>query len=77
MYLKKLFSIKNGGELSPLECEQINKELTVLKVEDLPSDQYENVQSYIIQALNYNSVDIGLVQSLERLLIDLRELQNN
>ncbi len=71
-----LFSIKNGGELSPLECEEINKELALVKVEDLPSEQYENVKSYIIQALNYNSVDTDLVQSLESLLSDLEELHN-
>lgn len=77
MYLQKLFSIKNGGELSSLECEEINKALALVKVKDLPSDQYENVKSYILQALNYNSVDSSLVQSLESLLSDLVGLHNN
>lgn len=69
MYLHKLFSIKYGGKRSPLECEEINKALALVKVEDLPSEQYENTKSYILQALNYNSVDTSLVQALRACLV--------
>ena len=60
MNLEKLFHIKNGGEVSASECKEINKALAQTEIEDLPNDQYENVKSYVLRGLNYNSVDAHL-----------------
>lgn len=71
--INKLYQVKNGGELSPQECQRINAELSIMKVEDIPIGQRENVADYLITALNYQSVQPSLACQLDVLLQELKK----
>lgn len=71
--INELFMCKEGGELSFELCQQINMDLSKIKLEDIPEDQQENVQDYLLNALNMNSVRSDLVPKLEFLLASLQE----
>ena len=66
MSISKLYSVKDGGDLSPLDCENIN--LTLLSISDIPKEQLTNIMDYLVVALNNNSVDHSLISKLDMLL---------
>tara|TARA_R110001592_G_scaffold363231_2_gene681931 strand:+ start:27 stop:257 length:231 start_codon:yes stop_codon:yes gene_type:complete len=72
MTISKLYSVKDGGDLSPLDCENINLALAKISVSDIPLEQIENVTDYLVVALNNNSVDHSLVSKLDTLLTSLQ-----
>ncbi len=68
MTISKLYSVKDGGDLSPLDCESINLALSKTSASDIPQEQTENVKDYLVAALNNNSVDNSVVSKLDTLL---------
>ena len=68
MSISKLYSVKDGGDLSPLDCENINLTLSKMSISDIPKEQLKNVMDYLVVALNNNSVDHSLVSKLDMLL---------
>jgi hypothetical protein len=68
MSISKLYSVRDGGYLSPLDCENINLILSGMSVSDIPKEQLTNVMSYLVVALNNNSVDHSLISKLDMLL---------
>ncbi|WP_151444708.1 hypothetical protein [Halomonas lysinitropha] len=72
MTISKLYSVKDGGDLSPLGCEKINLALASMGISDIPQEQIANVTGYLVVALNNNSVDHSLVSKLETLLETLQ-----
>jgi len=71
--INKLYQVKNGGELSPNDCQNINAELSIMKADDIPYDQRENVADYLTTALNCRSVRPELTRQLDVLLQDLQD----
>lgn len=71
--LSKLYQVKNGGELSPQDCQKINAELSMMKTGDIPNEQRENVVDYLASAFNCQSVQPQLVCQLGVLLQELQE----
>ena len=71
--ISKLYQVKNGGELSPQDCQKINTELSIMKADDIPNEQRENVADYLASALNCHSVHPQLTRQLDVLLQDLQE----
>ena len=72
--ISKLYQVKDGGELSPQDCQIINAELSIMKADDVPNKQRENVADYLTSALNCHSVEPQLARQLDALL---QELQDN
>ena len=72
MTISKLYAVKDGGDLSPLDCEKINLSLAETSISDIPQEQITNVTDYLVVALNNNSVDHSLVSKLETLLETLQ-----
>ena len=72
--ISKLIQVKNGGELSPEDCQKINTELSIMEAGDIPNEQRENVADYLISALNCHSVQHQFARQLDVLL---QELQDN
>lgn len=72
MTMAKLYSVKDGGDLSPLDCENINLTLAAMSISDIPQEQITNVTDYLVVALNNNSVNHSLVSKLETLLETLK-----
>lgn len=72
MSISKLYSVKDGGDLSPLDCENINLTLFEMSISDIPKEQLTNVMDYLVVALNNNSVDHSLVRKLDTLLEELQ-----
>jgi hypothetical protein len=70
--LDKLYKVKTGGQLTPHDCNTINKSLSSIDVRDIPPEQIENVSDYLASALSANSVDPKHIEALDLLL---RELQ--
>lgn len=68
MDISKLYSVKDGGDLSPLDCKNINLILSKMSISDIPKQQLNNVMDYLVVALNNNSVEHSLVSKLDRLL---------
>ncbi|MCX9575702.1 MULTISPECIES: hypothetical protein [Vibrio] len=68
MDISKLYSVKDGGDLSPLDCKNINLILSKMSISDIPKQQLNNVMDYLVVALNNNSVERSLVSKLDRLL---------
>ena len=66
--IRKLYQVKNGGELSPQDCQKINTELSIMKADDIPKEQRENVADYLASALNCHSVQPQLTRQLDVLL---------
>lgn len=69
----KLYQVKNGGELSPQDCQKINTELSIMKTDDIPNEQRENVVDYLASALNCHSVQPQIAHQLDVLLQELQE----
>ena len=72
MTISKLYVVKDGGDLSPLDCEKINLSLAEISISDIPQEQTTNVTDYLVVAINNNSVDHSLVSKLETLLETLQ-----
>jgi len=72
--IDELYNAKNGGDLRQELCPEINKALAVIKLDDIPQEQHNNVADYLVNALNYESVDKGLVPALDKLLSQLQEI---
>ncbi|MBV0934919.1 hypothetical protein [Marinobacterium weihaiense] len=72
MGISKLYSVKDGGDLSPLDCKNINLILSEMSISDIPKEQLTNVMDYLVVALNNNSVDHSLVSKLDTLLESLQ-----
>jgi hypothetical protein len=68
MSISKLYSVKDGGDLSPLDCENINLTLSGMSISDIPKEQLTNIMDYLVVALNNNSVDHSLISKLDMLL---------
>ena len=68
MTISKLYAVKDGGDLSPLDCENINRALAEISISDIPKEQITNVTDYLVVALNNNSVDHSLTSKLDMLL---------
>lgn len=68
MSISKLYSVKDGGDLSPLDCKNINLTLSEMSISDIPKEQLTNVMDYLVVALNNNSIDHSLVSKLDMLL---------
>ena len=68
MSISKLYSVKDGGDISPLDCRKINLSLSEIGISDIPKEQLLNVTDYLVVALNNNSVDRSLVSKLDTLL---------
>lgn len=68
MSISKLYSVKDGGDLSPLDCENINLTLFGMSISEIPKEQLTNVMDYLVVALNNNSVDHSLISKLDMLL---------
>ena len=43
MSISKLYSVKDGGDLSPLDCENINLTLFGMSISEIPKEQLTNV----------------------------------
>ena len=71
--INKLYQVKKGGDLSSQDCHRINAELSIMKAEDIPNEQRQNVVDYLIAALNCQSVQPLLVRQLDVLLQELQE----
>jgi hypothetical protein len=71
--LYKLYKTKTGGSLSTEDCQTINIELADITVEKIPMDQRENVSDYLLNALNYETVEPQLSSKLEVLLHGLQK----
>ncbi|MDP3636746.1 MAG: hypothetical protein U0989_07835 [Azonexus sp.] len=71
--ISKLYQVKNGGELSPQECQKINTELSMIEANDIPKEQRENVADYLASAFNHHSVQPQVARQLEALLQELQE----
>lgn len=71
--IKKLYQLKNGGELSPQDCQEINTELSLIKADDIPNEQRGNVADYLASALSCRSVQPTLTRQLDALLQELQE----
>lgn len=69
----KLYQVKNGGELSPQECQKINTEFSMTKADDIPKEQRENVADYLASAFNHHSVQPQVASQLDALLQELQE----
>jgi hypothetical protein len=72
MSISKLYSVKDGGDLSPLDCDNINLALSEMRLSDIPKEQLTNVTDYLVVALNNKSVDHSLVNKLDTLLETLQ-----
>ena len=72
--IDELYNVKNGGDLPQKLCTEINKALAVIELDDIPQEQHENVAEYLVNALNHESVDKGLVPALDKLLSQLQEI---
>ena len=68
MSISKLYSVRDGGDLSPLDCENINLTLFGMSISEIPKEQLTNVMDYLVVALNNNSVDHSLISKLDMLL---------
>ncbi|MBV1950971.1 hypothetical protein [Idiomarina piscisalsi] len=68
MSISKLYSVRDGGYLSPLDCENINLVLSGMSISDIPKEQLTNVMDYLVVTLNNNSVDHSLISKLDMLL---------
>lgn len=66
--LQVLYSNKKGGGINANECARINKALATTNINDIPTDQLENVKDYLITSLNMNSVEPSLIKDLDKLL---------
>lgn len=71
--IRKLYQVKDGGELSPQDCQIVNTELSIIKADDVPNEQRENVADYLASALNCHSVQPQLARQLDALLQELQE----
>ena len=71
--IEKLYQVQNGGELSALECQEINRVLAAYTIEEIPISQHENVEDYLINNLNMRCVEEHLVEALESLLTQLQK----
>lgn len=74
MSISKLYSVKDGGDLSPLDCKNINLSLSTISISDIPKEQLTNVSDYLVIELNNNIVDYFLVSKLDALLKNLQSL---
>lgn len=74
MSVIKLYQTKEGGYLSPQDCLEINQSLAKIKLEGIPTDQRENVKDYLAEAIKINSVQIHLIEDLNRLLESLEQV---
>lgn len=68
MSISKSYSVRDGGYLSPLDCENINLVLSGMSISDIPKEQLTNVMDYLVVTLNNNSVDHSLISKLDMLL---------
>lgn len=73
MSLQKLYQTKDGGYLSPRDCQEINISLAKIKLGGIPDEQRDNVKDYLTNALSMNSVENSLIEELENLLSNLRQ----
>jgi len=71
--ISKLYQVKDEGALSPQDCQKINTELSIMKADDIPNEQRENVADYLASALNCHSVPPQLARQLDALLQELQE----
>lgn len=71
--ISKLYQVKNGGELSLQDCQKINAELSMMKADDIPKEQRDNVADYLTYALNCQSVQPEFVSRLDVLLQELQK----
>ena len=74
--INKIYQTNKGGFLSEQECLQINAELAILKVEEIPFDQRQNVIDYLIADLNHNSDESRFTSTLDNLLQELQKIKN-
>lgn len=57
----------------PKIAKKINIELSIMKADDIPNEQRENVADYLASALNCHSVQPQLARQLDALLQELQE----
>lgn len=72
--IDKLYALKeNYGDISYENGQEINKVLANMTINDLPLDQLSNIEDYLINALNCESVSYEYRESLDALL---KSIQN-
>lgn len=65
--LQILYNLKNGDIINTNECARINRILAITKIDNIPKDQLENVKNYLTNALNMNSIELDLIEDLDKL----------
>lgn len=69
----KLYALKESyGYISYENGQEINKVLAKMTINDLPLDQLSNIEDYLINAFNFESVSCEYRQSLDALLKDIQ-----
>lgn len=72
MIISKLFRPADDQELTPSDCAEINRYLSDVDIDKIPENQRKNVEDYLINALNINSVEAELAGQLDRLVKQLQ-----
>lgn len=72
MALSKLLGLKDQDELSTSDCAEINRFLSKINLKEIPENQRQSIEDYLITALNLNSVERDLVSRLNWLVDQLQ-----
>jgi hypothetical protein len=65
MTISKPFQLTDNEELSPSDCEEISRHLSITNLDDIPICQRRNVEDYLTVALNMNSVEVEQISKLD------------
>lgn len=73
MNTDQFLSMQDGEIMTAAQAEKLNKELATISVNDIAVVDRQKIADYLATALNLNSVDESLVDSLNSLLQCIQE----
>lgn len=73
MNIDQFLSMQDGEIMTAAQAEKLNKELATISVNDIAVVDRPKIADYLAIALNLNSVDESLVDSLDSLLQCIQE----
>jgi len=73
MNTDQFLSMQDGEIMTAAQAEKLNKELATISVNDIAVVDRQKIADYLATALNLNSVDESLVDSLDSLLQCIQE----
>jgi len=73
MNIDQFLSMQDDEIMTAAQAEKLNKELATISVNDIAVEDRPKIADYLATALNLNSVDESLVDSLDSLLQYIQE----